>query len=112
MDATLRKWRDDGKHLPEFLRDFHEAKDFFQALKEFVEIDDGNPAKDISAMTAQIYVVDVLLWYLARHGYTLQRSRARLEFDDIRETVAAFVEERRLAQELMLKADARSDKPD
>ena len=27
--------------------------------------------------------IDVFLWFMARHGFTLQRSRARQNFDDL-----------------------------
>ena len=32
---------------------------------------------------AHTYVIDLFLWFMALHGYTLQRSRAKEEFYDL-----------------------------
>jgi hypothetical protein len=68
-------------------------KDLFKALQEVVERrnDDGQGfsyTKDLTWVTAHVYTVDVFLWCLARRGYTLQRSRKRLQFSEIGEFIA------------------------
>ncbi|MCG4256885.1 hypothetical protein [Acetobacter senegalensis] len=45
--------------------------------------------------SAQIYTIDIFLWVMARHGYTLQRSRKKLPFSDIDQTIEAENDRRR-----------------
>lgn len=91
MNPQLQAWRQAGKHLPDFLKDFHDQKDVFIAMHEMF----GEPNKDAtikrpSVVEGQCYVVDCFLWFMARHGYTLQRSRAGLEFDCLADNVKAI----------------------
>jgi hypothetical protein len=70
------------------MRDFHDQKELFKALDEIVQRRnerDGNLSytRDLTWVTAHVYTVDVFLWVLARHGYTLQRSRKRVAFSNI-----------------------------
>lgn len=83
MDSQLRQWRDDQKHLPEFMRDFHNCKRLFKAISEYIEVETDHPAKDVNWRQAHCYTIDVFLWFMAQHGFTLQRSRARQSFDDL-----------------------------
>ncbi|MDH1104787.1 hypothetical protein N5C55_02705 [Pseudomonas otitidis] len=83
MDNQLKQWREDQKHLPEFMRDFHKCKDLFRGIEDFTLLDDDHPARQVNWRQAQCYTIDVFLWFMARHGYTLQRSRTRLNFDDL-----------------------------
>lgn len=87
MDKKLKNWREDGKHLPEFLRDFHDQKDFFKYLHETLTVDENELTKDISFMQGHAYLIDCVLWKLARHGYTLQKSRARHNFENIEDAI-------------------------
>jgi len=89
MDDGLKQWRKDGKHLPYVLRDFHGQKDIFRAMHEMTEVDKNEYAKDISWVSGHCYVIDCFLWFMARHGYTLQRSRARIKFEDLGGNVEA-----------------------
>lgn len=87
MDNELKQWREDGKHLPEFLRDFHDQKDVFKAIAEIIEIDKDDPAYNVSWVQAHVYTIDVFLWFMARYGYTLQRSRAKKNFENLNTTL-------------------------
>ena len=85
MNEEIRQWRDEGKHLPAFMRDFHDQKDLFKAIhRRYVERPDG-----ANWVQAHTYTIDFFLWFMAQHGYTLQRSRVRLPFDDLHATVEA-----------------------
>lgn len=83
MNAELRKWRDEQKHLPEFMRDFHNCKRLFRGISEYIEIDSDHPAKEVNWCQAHCYTIDVFLWFMAMHGFTLQRSRARQAFESL-----------------------------
>lgn len=90
MDEKLQKWRDNGKHLPAFLRDFHDQKDFFKFLHESTNIQEHGLAKDVNFTQGHAYCIDVFLWVLARHGWTLQRSQSPQNFDNLDDIIAQF----------------------
>lgn len=77
--SKLAKWLESGEYLPEFMRDFHGQKDVFKAMHNTITNanENGNPRD------GHIYVVDTFLWYMARCGYTLQKSRKQVEFKDM-----------------------------
>lgn len=77
--SKLAKWLERGEYLPEFMRDFHDQKDVFKAMHNTITNanENGNPRD------GHIYVVDTFLWYMARCGYTLQKSRKQVEFKDM-----------------------------
>lgn len=85
--SSTEEWLHSGEYLPEFMRDFHDQKDLFKALQEVVERrnekDGLSYTKDLNWVTAHVYTIDIFLWVLARHGWTLQRSRKRVPFSDI-----------------------------
>ncbi|HFX1297121.1 TPA: hypothetical protein ACID1V_002932 [Pseudomonas aeruginosa] len=83
MDSQLKQWRDDQKHLPEFMRDFHRCKELFKGIEDYIVLDDDHPAKAVNWRQGHCYTIDVFLWFMARHGWTLQRSRARQNFEDL-----------------------------
>lgn len=92
--AKREAWMKSGAYLPPPMRDFHDQKDVFKSVHEMVERSrekrDGIDYTDgVGWVAAQVYSVDFFLWYMARHGYTLQRSRQRLEFQDLSATVAS-----------------------
>lgn len=97
--AEVNAWRKDGEHLPPFMRDFHDQKNLFKTIHEQAVFDVNAP----SWINAHIYTVDAFLWFMARHGYTLQRSRTRLPFSDINTTLSEAEQARRTREAAMLK---------
>lgn len=83
MDSQLKQWRSEQKHLPEFMRDFHQCKELFKGISEYIVCDHDHPANEVNWRQAHCYTIDVFLWFMAQHGFTLQRSRARQKFDDL-----------------------------
>lgn len=83
MDNQLKQWRDAQKHLPEFMRDFHNCKQLFKGISEYIVCEDDHPANQVNWRQAHCYTIDVFLWFMAQHGYTLQRCRAKQNFDDL-----------------------------
>lgn len=75
---SIDKWLKSGRYLPAPLRDFHDQKDTFKAIHEIIS--ENQATKDINWIQAHCYVIDVFLWFMARRGYTLQRSRQRHDF--------------------------------
>ncbi|EDT2253873.1 hypothetical protein KS32_004654 [Salmonella enterica subsp. enterica] len=89
----LVKWLQSGEYLPRFLRDFHDQKDVFKAMHDTI----GNANENGNARDGHIYVIDTFLWYMARCGYTLQKSRKNVEFKDMQDDIEHSKEWRREA---------------
>lgn len=77
------EWLKSGKYLPPFLRDFHAQKRIFKWLAWASRWTDSPYLKEVTWTAAHIFVIDYFLWIMARHGWTLQRSRSKLEYDDL-----------------------------
>ena len=94
MNEKLKAWRAEGRHLPDILKDFHDQKAAFKAmhamLTNLAEPDPNELIKLPNSVEGQCYVIDCFLWFMARHGYTLQRSRAQQDFDSLEATIATF----------------------
>lgn len=87
MDAALKEFLSDGRYLPDILKDFHDQKDIFKALHATYAIDENKYLKDVD-WAGQIYTIDMFLHFMARHGFTLQRSRSKQNFESLRERVS------------------------
>lgn len=79
----IDKWLKSGKYLPKILRDFHDQKDIFKAIHCAVIESENNTIRRPTWTEGHCYVIDVFLWFMARRGYTLQRSRQNLPFRDL-----------------------------
>lgn len=86
-EAAREAWMKAGEYLPDFLRDFHDQKDAFKAIHEMSGVQEGY-VKDVSWIAAQVYTIDFFLWWCARRGYTLQRSRKPVLFRDAEADIA------------------------
>ncbi len=89
----LIEWLQSGEYLPGFLRDFHDQKDVFKAMHDTI----WNANENGNARDGHIYVIDTFLWYMARCGYTLQKSRKNVEFKDMQDDIERSKEWRREA---------------
>jgi hypothetical protein len=99
--TDVDEWLKKGEYLPKVLRDFHDQKDVFKAIHQTINVDGHEYAKTVNWVTGQCYVVDIFLWFMARRGYTLQRTRRRGNYRDL----TADVLEKR---ELRDAADAKA----
>lgn len=81
----LNKWLKSLRHLPRFFRDFHDQKDVFKAIE--ARMGRAPQPYEVSWVNGQVYVIDTFLRFMAMHGYTLQRTRKRLDFYGLEETV-------------------------
>jgi len=86
--ADMQTWLK-GQYLPECLRDFHDQKDLFKAIHETTRVEGHPYAGKVDWVAGQCYVIDIFLWWMAQRGYTLQRSRTRMEFRSLRADVEA-----------------------
>lgn len=107
----IEDWLQSGKYLPAFMRDFHNQKDLFKWIDEVVANDKHGRTETLpSWVDAHVYVVDFFLWLMAKHGWTLQRSRQKLPFWEIEDTVSESRERRWKAMRRFFderKADGR-----
>ena len=84
------QWRKAGKHLPVFMRDFHDQKEVFKTIFDKYDISD----LDISWRDAHIFTIDYFLWFMADHGFTLQKNRTKVDFHDIGDTLQLALSKR------------------
>ena len=81
----IKDYLDSGEYLPVFMRDFHDQKDVFKFLDH--RFRRNKPETRIrripSWVEANIYVIDCFLWFMALWGYTLQKSRKRVNFQEM-----------------------------
>ncbi len=89
---TLDQWMRSGEYLPPFMRDFHDQKEVFKTIHETVDTGKHEYTRGVSWVTGHCYVIDIFLWFMAKRGWTLQRSRTQVEFRDLE----ADLEARRL----------------
>lgn len=97
----LFDWLSSGKYMPEFLRDFHSQKDLFKAMHNTITNADENG----NWREGHIYVVDTFLWYMARCGYTLQRSRKQVPFRSMDDDIERYKNEVSEKFSIMLSAE-------
>lgn len=102
---NVDQWLQSGEYLPEPLRDFHDQKEVFKAMHEIVREDPAALVKRPDWIAGQCYVIDVFLWFMARRGWTLQRTRRAGDFRDLEADVRARTEAQDAASSAML-ADA------
>lgn len=110
MDPAVQAWRKAGKHLPKELRDFHAQKDLFVTMHEMLgPPDPKDMIKRPNWVEGHTYTIDCFLWFMARHGYTLQRARAKLPFDSLPANVKAIKDARNAQFTRILDAQAAAD---
>lgn len=103
MDNELKKFLDSGEYLPDFMVDFHDQKNLFKRLDEIVSNRKDGYTKDVNWTSAQVYTVDIFLWYMAAHGYKLQKSRKKVSFYDVNYDLNEFDKKQRELNANILK---------
>ena len=68
------------KHLPEFMRDFHDQKELFKVIQSVMEEKNPQTCEAVNWMWGQCYCCDVFLKFMAMHGYELRKD-GREAFD-------------------------------
>ena len=79
VENKMKAWLNSGKHLPVFLRDFHDQKSLFKSM-HYLYQDEPHSEKKPNWVDGQIYIIDWFLWFMASRGYTLQKTKAKQEF--------------------------------
>ncbi len=87
---TINDWLASGKYLPKPLRDFHDQKAVFKTIDYFIKEKENSTVKRPDWIAAHCYVIDVFLWFMARRGYTLQKTKTRLDFRDLEVDVGIY----------------------
>lgn len=96
---TMGQWLSSGLYLPRVIRDFHDQKAVFKWVWRKLEkrmAEDHSCRMYIGSMNwtgAQVFVIDHFLWWMAMHGYTLQRSRSRDDFAEWESSIRAMKDE-------------------
>lgn len=90
----MKTFLESSKHLPPFLRDFHDQKDVFKTLWCNMNLSKfSKEVRELGWINFHIIIIDIFLWWMAKRGWTLQRSRQKIEFLDISEDIKSFKNE-------------------
>lgn len=109
--TNVEAWLKSGEYLPEPLRDFHDQKEVFKAIHQTINVEGHEYAKPVNWIAGQCYVIDIFLWWMARRGYTLQRTRRRGDFRDLETDVAEQTRKREEHFLGLMRAQSASQTP-
>lgn len=101
-------WMKNVEYLPRELRDFHDQKDLFKRIQHLVAKSESHDLEGLNWVMAHIYTIDMFLWFMAAHGYTLQRSRKKFEFADLQATMEEFREQKMEQFRLFMKQQKKT----
>lgn len=100
------------KHLPEFMKDFHDTKDLFKTIWGWWGDKIEGSDYPVTWVAAQVFTVDYFLWFMGLHGYKLQKDRTKdVDFYKIEESIKEEVERRRGSFTKILKETMQNEKP-
>lgn len=88
----MEEFLNNALYLPRFLRDFDDQKLFFKMF-HLKTADFEPPFIKPNWINGQIYIIDFFLWFMAKRGYTLQKSRQKLDFVDIEKEIYDYYKE-------------------
>jgi hypothetical protein len=104
MEAKINsiEYVKEAKHLPDFLKDFHDQKEFFHAMYE--QWGEGETLQKINWTDAHIYTIDYFLWWMGLHGYKLQKIRSKdFRFYDPHSSIRDYNKQRKDKLSLIFK---------
>lgn len=105
----MQQWLDSQGHLPKWFRDFHTQKDVFKWIWRAVVKNPGAEEKlaGLDWIKAHVFVIDYFLWFMAKHGYTLQPVKKKdFEFFNWDDAIAQMKDEEAEAFRKMLEERA------
>lgn len=91
-NSELEQYLESLKYIPEEFRDFHKLKTLFKVIEDSIVVNRRNSTDaqvqsgNINWCDAFAYTVDVFLYFMAEHGYTLQHSSESIDFSRLDET--------------------------
>ena len=91
MKGGIKEWLDSLGYLPEEMKDFHDQKIIFKMIEDAASKDLGKGSIERPDwVSAHCYVIDEFLWFMAQHGYILQRCRKKLPFRSLEESALQY----------------------
>lgn len=86
----VKTYMKEQKHLPDFMRDFHDQKDLFKTLFDLYS-PLPNEVSELNPVNTHVFTLDYFLWFMAVHGYKLQKIRSKkLPFRNIHATIKTY----------------------
>lgn len=75
------KYRENARHLPSFMRDFHDQKLLFNMINSLIDSSEKDHILNtVNPYYAHIYTIDYFLFIMFKYGYSLQKSRMKFNF--------------------------------
>lgn len=77
--GSIEKYRIEGKHLPPQLKEFDDVKDIFRYIHQLNNMSEKSKIaiEDISNRQGHIFIIDFVLWLLAKYGYCLSKCYSK-----------------------------------
>jgi hypothetical protein len=101
LDSFLKN----GVYLPPELRGFYAQKSLFRRIQEVSSRYKWGYLEKPPMQVAMCYTIDIFLWFMAKHGYTLQKTRVKVEgLKDFGEMMDEFEQQRQADRDFFLKA--------
>lgn len=82
-----KKFIDEGLYLPEIFRDDKKRLKLMKIIKNIISENDHKNLQDLTIKNLHVLIVNKFLWLMAEHGYTLQKSRAEIDFSDLKSLI-------------------------
>lgn len=91
----LEEFMSENNYLPPFMQDLHDIKNIFKAIEDSIitnrrKSDNplfSNSEGNITWCQGLIYTTEIFLYFMAHHGYTLQKSKRNLPFYELEDTI-------------------------
>jgi hypothetical protein len=100
----LKNFLDEGLYLPAPIRDDEERMTLINRIKSMIPPEDAELI-DLTPNDIHRLIVNKFLWFMAAHGYTLQKTRMKAPFYDLdmtmREFLAAHVSEEKEIRDIL-----------
>lgn len=93
--------------LPIDLRDFHDQKDIFKTIHGLYQKNNKIPCTWVDG---HVYTIDFFLWFMAQHGYRLQKFKSRhFQQFDLQASIDHFKEQQNnILVEILKKSSPES----
>lgn len=94
MSGKGLKYRENGNHLPYFMKDFHDQKNLFKFISDYIDSsEEDHILNTVNPYQAHVYTIDYFLFIMFRYGYSLQKSRMKFDFLSIDDELKKYKDE-------------------
>lgn len=91
ISGLAGKYRENARHLPVFMRGFHDQKILFNMINDLIDSSEKDHILNtVNPYHAHIYTIDYFLFIMFKYGYSLQKSRMKFDFLSIEDDMKDY----------------------